>query len=532
MQKYHFLKQFPKLGIGITTFAVFAVGVFPTLGYGQEPSGQPQFSRLWGREGELWSPQSRLPDFSLAGYRRGEEPYRIPRERVSVRDFGAKGDGKTDDSAAFREAFEKGGGKVIEIPPGRYLLTGLFSLTASHTIVRGAGPDRTVLVFQVPGERLQPRPAKTDGNQPTTGWSWAGGLISIGGRGWPGTGPEIAITREQKRGDDRLRLASNPFRPGDEIILRLRDDPEKSLLGYLYRGQPGNISGLNAWQVAQVFRIEQVKGEEVILDRPLRFDVQLRWKPIVQKFSPGVTDVGIEGICFDFPVEQYQGHFREVGWNPIEIGSNAAHCWLRDILIRNADNGPFVGGYFCTIEQIRFQADPERLSQGGYCGHHGITFFGNDCLCRDFTFECRFIHDLTVQSAIGCVFAEGKGVDINFDHHRWAPYENLFTDIDVGRGSRVFASSGGGMRGNHTAAGATFWCIRSERAVPWPRHFGIDAINLVGVKSPLAAQEVGLLPSPESSTGRWFEPIPPENIYPQNLWEAQKARRQKLQKAK
>src|SRR5690606_13038896 len=31
-------------------------------------------SLLWGRTGERWSPTSRLPDFSYAGYRRGEAP--------------------------------------------------------------------------------------------------------------------------------------------------------------------------------------------------------------------------------------------------------------------------------------------------------------------------------------------------------------------------------------------------------------------------------------------------------------------------
>lgn len=57
-----------------------------------------QYSRLWGKAGEAWTPQSRLPDFSFAGYRRGEK--QIPRRAVdvSVKDFGAKGDGQTDDT--------------------------------------------------------------------------------------------------------------------------------------------------------------------------------------------------------------------------------------------------------------------------------------------------------------------------------------------------------------------------------------------------------------------------------------------------
>ena len=35
-----------------------------------------QHSKLWGENGKNLSPQSRLPDFSHAGYRHGEEPQR------------------------------------------------------------------------------------------------------------------------------------------------------------------------------------------------------------------------------------------------------------------------------------------------------------------------------------------------------------------------------------------------------------------------------------------------------------------------
>ena len=75
------------------------------------------------REGEKWAATGRLPDFSSAGYRRGEEPFCIPDNRVSVTSFGAKGDGRTDDTAAFQQAITSGEGKVIEIPAGRYAAT-------------------------------------------------------------------------------------------------------------------------------------------------------------------------------------------------------------------------------------------------------------------------------------------------------------------------------------------------------------------------------------------------------------------------
>src|SRR6185503_6442966 len=40
-----------------------------------DPAGSPaQVSELWGRGGERWSPRSRLPDFSFAGYHFGDDP--------------------------------------------------------------------------------------------------------------------------------------------------------------------------------------------------------------------------------------------------------------------------------------------------------------------------------------------------------------------------------------------------------------------------------------------------------------------------
>lgn len=480
-------------------------------------------SRLWGVDGELWSSRSRLPDFSFAGYRRGEEPYRIPRESISVKDFGAAGDGVTDDTESFRRALEAGKGKLILIPAGRYALHDLFRIEASGTVLRGAGPDKTVLEFRKPGVEIEPRPSRTDGGQSTSNWSWAGGLISIG-RGALSPGRGVRVISEEVRGSYRLTPASVAFKPGDEIILTLQDDEQKSLVKYLYRDQAGDISGLNNWRVVQVFRVRKVEDNALVLDRPLRFDVRAQWQPTVAPFVPAVTDVGIEDLAFEFPVTRYQGHFLEVGFNPIEIARSAAHCWLKNLTIRNADSGPYVFGFFCTVEGIRLQADAERLSSQGYAGHHGISLQGNDLLCKDFDIETRFIHDLTVQSSVGCVFSQGRAVDLCMDHHRWASYENLFTDIDAGSGRRLFASSGGGNRGNHSGAGATFWNIRSERAAPWP-NWQMDAINIIGVRIVDPAKVVPQLPEPSDLKARWLEAVEPERLRPANLYEAMKTRR-------
>ena len=44
---------------------------------------------------------------------------------LNVRDFGARGDGRTDDTKAFQTAlgqFSRGGGGIVEVPSGKYLI--------------------------------------------------------------------------------------------------------------------------------------------------------------------------------------------------------------------------------------------------------------------------------------------------------------------------------------------------------------------------------------------------------------------------
>ena len=475
-----------------------------------------QVSQLWGAAGEKWSPTSRLPDFSFAGYRRGEEPFRIPKEAINVTAFGARGDGVIDDTAAFKKAIAAGDGKVILIPAGRFVLSDVLEIRRSNVVLRGAGSDKTVLLFTKPLEELRPRPAKTDGNQPTSGWSWGGGLIMVGGRE---AAPErvARVSSPAQRGTNRLTLERAMFDAGDEVVLTVQDDQAKSLVNYLYRGQAGDISGLNNWKCRQVFRVTAANGNSVALDRPLRFDARREWQPRLESWRPAVTDVGVEGVAFEFPAKPYAGHFRELGFNPVVIEATAAHCWLRDLRIWNADSGPYINGSFCTLDGIRIGADAGRKSAQGHTGHHGITFYGHDGLCTNFSIETQFIHDVTVQSAMGCVYCAGRTANLNMDHHRWAPYENLFTDIDAGEGTRLFSSSGGGNRGAHTAAGSTFWNIRTRQPATKPRSLGIDAINIVGVRFRETRES---LPA-----DLWYEPIPPEQLQPANLYEAMRARR-------
>jgi hypothetical protein len=188
---------------------------------------------------------------------------------------------------------------------------------------------------------------------------------------------------------------------------------------------------------------------------------------------------------------------------------------VRNIRIVNADSGIFVGAKFCTLSGVTFVSK----RGGGDTGHHGICLGGTDNLFTRFRFETRFIHDLTLScNYAGNVFSNGSGIDLNFDHHKRAPYENLFTNLDVGKGTRMWRCGGGGSLGKNCGARGTFWNIRSKRPLRYPpKGFGPVSMNLVALQTDQ--------PSVKNLKGKWFEAIDPLKIQPQNLHEAQLARR-------
>ena len=140
-----------------------------------------QYSGLWGENGENWSPESRLPDFSHAGYRDGEAVLPQIPQVLNVRNFGAKGDGRHDDTQAFMDAIAAGTDGAIFVPPGRYLITRIVEITRSGVVLRGAGPDQSVLVCPVPLETIQPNMGETTSGRPTSNYSWSGGIVEVKG---------------------------------------------------------------------------------------------------------------------------------------------------------------------------------------------------------------------------------------------------------------------------------------------------------------------------------------------------------------
>jgi hypothetical protein len=474
-------------------------------------------SALWGQEGEAWKPEGRLPDFSLAGYWQGNAaPPALPPGR-SVRDFGAVGDGEADDTAAFARALQETSSGAVEIPPGRYRVTRPLVIDRPGVVLRGAGPDRVTLFCPIPLNTIAPNWGATTTGRRTSNYSWSGGFLRIQGRQAGTVLSRVAAAAERGTNSVLLRDASR-VAVGDWIEITQQDTPDNSLARHLYSDDPGPVDELRGrTRTSQPAQVVSIVGSRLRLNRPLRTDLRLDWRPEVRAFAPSVTESGLEGLTLEFPQTPYRGHFTEEGFNGIAL-SGVAHCWVRDVRMVNPDSGLFLQGWFNTGVGVAVdsQRPPDRQ---GCTGHHGLSVGGADNWVTRFDLRTHFIHDITLTAqASGNVFSKGRGQDLSLDHHRRAPYENLFTDLDAGVGSRLWMSGGGAALGKHCGARGTFWGIASQRPLPPPPSgFGPVSLNVVGLASDAPARM--------SPAGPWFEPIPPVRLHPRDLHLAQRSRR-------
>lgn len=462
---------------------------------------------------DTWQGNPRVPDFSFAGYHMSGGPLpRVPAV-TDARKFGAKGDGVTDDTQALQRALDATNDGALVLPAGRYVLGDAIHLPRSHVVLRGEGPDKTILV--VPRSLTEVHPP----GDPLA--SRFHGFVEV-----RGSLPEIKlgdVASPAQRGDRQLRLSAPTDVKAGELV-RVRMANADGLLRTILGGglEPGPQTPKDYdYYVDWVVPIAKAEGSTLTLTRPLRLDVRPEWKAEILAFQPTIEEVGIEDLSFEFPGTPKKEHLEEEGFNAIYIRTTT-NAWVRNVTVTDADNGIVLEDCrSCQVEAVQLRAAKRTVPSG----HHALwAKESQDCLFSDFHIETEYEHDLTVEAfANGNVFMRGTGQAMSLDHHRNAPYENLFTDLDVGSPAHLWKSGGDRDRGPHAGARETLWNVR-HRGHPMTLPGAADFDKRVDAGWPLLnlVQIEGYAPT-TAGDNVWVYAAPGG---PPNLYEAQlRARR-------
>jgi hypothetical protein len=550
-------------------------------------------SSLWGINGERWNPTSRLPDFSFAGYHKGEDP--IPVFKV-VKDFktdyGAKGNGIADDTQAWvTMANDINAGKVngaVFIPAGTYVIKEKITIRRGNIALRGGGEGKTILYFPKSLYEVYGRGPDTG-----LGYSWSDAFLTVQG---DDNGSKMTnVVQNASRGSNKLIVADAAgMSPGQMVRLRMWPEsttPSANTLGkHIYNdfAEPGTAvyntyPSINRSVVDWIVTVTSKSGNTITLERPLRLDVRTRWHPEIWSHKPTVQEFGIEDMTFrmdseliqtgseTIPAGEYGGHHKggSKGANAIRF-LLVTDCWVKNVRIEDADNAlHFLGSSFCTAVNLIIAAVKRSLFKGeegdipgkqrqsadpaenwyydeiGYHGHHGVRFssgtntgdagvgymrWSQDNLVQDLIVAARYQHDVTVSLfANGNVISRMRALDANLDHHKGAPYENLFTEIISKNNLKGrFFASGGGPRdqwGPKSAARTTLWNIQLSKypgkgtLMRAPVEF--PHATIIGMNAAWNLSDV----SKSHNSVYWIDQWPGAQTNPLNLYEAQLAKR-------
>jgi hypothetical protein len=232
--------------------------------------------------GDLMISVSRIPAWD-PGVRGG-----IPNvlTKVNVRDFGARGDGETDDTAALKTAISacpRPG--AVYLPAGSYVIKGRIEVP-SGVVLRGDGPQNTRILVTPMGGRHT--------------------FVVVGSKG-----RAMPLTATAPQGSNQVSVANvAPFAVGQTVELEMDNEPFMDPM--IYDGARG-----------QIVKVVGISGRTLTLDVPLRLEYSLTSNPRVYPMMPG-RNVGFE----DFYVKHVSSDGDESNIFQFWIAEN---CWVKNV---------------------------------------------------------------------------------------------------------------------------------------------------------------------------------------------------------
>ena len=457
--------------------------------------------------------------------------------------------------------------RVLYLPPGRYVLKKKIDVRATNLVLRGAGAARTTIFIPLSLTEAYGNTFREGGGCCASDYSHGTGFLNFWG--WDSINPwnEIArVTLPAKRGDTRLYVDSTSAAPpgggkpasagaplslegalraGAPVRFAMDGDVPallSDLKGGFFSPTEGEVKSNAAGKVVRLLtRVAAVGrdpelGPYVELERPLQSNVSLAFRPRFHAHEPTAAGVGVEDLTVEFAWAPYAGHLKEAGYNAIHF-NQVADGWVRDVTIVNSDAGVYLwGAQSCAVDNVRIATTRPRGNAsdptiGNQNGHRGVWLeHGADNLVRGLRVESPFTHDVTVSwTEQGTVVAASSGADLNIDHHRTAPFGNLYTDLAHGRGNRPLESSGDARNGPHSAAWPTYWNTRGELPFAYPPLVGgrstpgwfAPLATFVGFRAAASSEP----PAGPGAMGWWTERTSPR-AWPEDLHAHMRASRE------
>lgn len=468
---------------------------------------------------------SRSFPWGHTGFYGGSQPIPRPAGPIfNVKDFGAKGDGVTDDWAAVNAArfaatqrnvnWQMVARAIVFFPAGTYLLGQPFP-TMVGTLWRGEGVNVTTLRFTRTGVELMTAfPLMSPWNTSADlRYVPAGFIGSLGPDHTPLQFTLATVTANAQRGSQILSVNDTGKLSVGQLVQIMLDDPlgnyaqMDDLMGPPYptalRETAGSAGGITKFtgvttlglvRYPLIIRNIYPGNNSVMVDPPIPFNVTLsRGNARLSWCHNNTWFTGVE----DMTIFMKESNWSQ-GGTAVRSTSNAgnaalyfvgnANAWVRNVEIVNADIGIQLSHVQAfTVENVTFRDSTNRGVTAGPTGAFGIQVKGVTAGCRfsNIRFNKVFQTDVHLFGATYVnVFNNIIGASLQLDLWNLGAYGNLFSNINVGRVGRPFWGSVHRTRNFTAAAYNTFWNVYSD---PSANVGGsIASLNFTGISySPL-----------------------------------------------